>query len=913
MSVKCPSCSSLIPEGQVSCPSCGISVDDSFAPTRRLSDSQRASVPKAQTQGQQSSQHQSQTVSFDSIDNARFVPGAIVAERYRIVGLLGRGGMGEVYRADDLKLGQPVALKFLPENLSQDGVALARFHREVRIARQVSHRNVCRVYDIGEVNGQQFLSMEFIRGEELSSLLRRIGRLPSDKAVEISRQICAGLAAANENGVLHRDLKPANVMIDENGNARITDFGLAGLAEDFRGEGAIEGTPAYMSPEQIKGQELTVKSDIYSLGLVLYEIFTGKKAFVANTLPELIKLRKSDASPTDPSAIFRDLDPLVERVIVRCIEIDPDKRPSSALQVAAALPGGDPLAAALAAGETPSPEMVAAASKEGILRPAVAVACLAAVLIGLALIVVLSGKAEIQNSIPMEKSPEVLAERAREINNRLGYTQRPADTAQGFMWYGEILSYIKTHDSSPGRWDVLKSGDAPLFDFWYRQSPRYLVGYNRFSVWTDNPPVDISGMTNTYLDSEGRLITFMAVPPQVEAQPQPQPQPDWSILFNEAGFDMSKFNATEPRWSPPRHSDTRAAWDGTLPGQLQIPIHIEAAAFHGKPVYFEIIYPWDRPYRQEEYQPSLKEKVKSWLTVSLLAVVVIGGALLARRNMRLGLSDRQGAFHLALYTFVLSILRGMLIAHHVPAVDAEFGILLEHLAWSLLWAVTIWLVYLALEPFVRGRWPHRIISWKRLISGEFRDPLVGRDIVLGILFGIGIQLGTRLWILVPRLFGWSTPSPMLPASDSFLGMRMQLKYFMESFQQAPFIALSALFVLLLLYIILRRDWLAAAVGWVLLIFLINLQSDNFAIDLFFAGVIAAIFIFGLMRFGLLTAAFCVLTIHFFDVIPVTTDFSTWYAGATLLLLITLVALAAYGFYTSLAGEKVFRGGLLRDD
>jgi len=217
-------------------------------------------------------------VSFDSIDDARFVPGTILADRYRIVGLLGKGGMGEVFRADDLKLGQPVALKFLPEHLLSDGAALARFHREVRVARQVSHKNVCRVYDIGEVDGRHFLSMEFIKGEELSSLLRRIGRLPQDKAVQIARQICAGLAAAHDVGFLHRDLKPANVMIDEHGNARILDFGLGGLTEEFGADEMRAGTPAYMSPEQIDAKEQTVRSDIYSLGLVLYELFTGKRA-----------------------------------------------------------------------------------------------------------------------------------------------------------------------------------------------------------------------------------------------------------------------------------------------------------------------------------------------------------------------------------------------------------------------------------------------------------------------------------------------------------------------------------------------------------------------------------------------------------------------------------------------------------
>ncbi|HSQ21163.1 MAG TPA: serine/threonine-protein kinase, partial [Blastocatellia bacterium] len=334
-------------------------------------------------------------MSFDSIDNARFVPGTILAERYRIVGLLGKGGMGEVYRADDLKLGQPVALKFLPEHLLSDGAALARFHREVRVARQISHKNVCRVYDIGEVDGRQFLSMEFIKGEELSSFLHRIGRLPSEKAIQIARQICAGLAAAHEGGVLHRDLKPSNVMIDEHGNARITDFGLAGLAEEFGAEELAAGTPAYMAPEQLEGKEQTVRTDIFSLGLVLYEVFTGKKAFDAPTIGQLLDLRRSDTTPTTPSSLVQNIDPLVERVILRCLEKDPDRRPASALQVAASLPGGDPLAAALAAGETPSPEMVAATPKEGVLRPRIALTFLASIVVGFVLIIWLSGKVDL--------------------------------------------------------------------------------------------------------------------------------------------------------------------------------------------------------------------------------------------------------------------------------------------------------------------------------------------------------------------------------------------------------------------------------------------------------------------------------------------------------------------------------------
>ena len=318
------------------------------------------------------------------LNTGKFVAGTVLANRYRIIGLLGKGGMGEVFKAEDIKLAQTVALKFLPDKLEKDKAALERFHAEVRNARQVSHANVCRVFDIGEIDGRHFLSMEFIDGDDLSSLLRRIGRLPSDKAIEISRQLCFGLAAIHEAGILHRDLKPANVIIDSRGKARITDFGIAKIEDELKGGEIRVGTPAYMSPEQITGKEVSQRSDIYSLGLLLYEIFTGKQAFQADSMPELLR-RQQTTAPTSPSEVLKDIDPIVERTILQCLEKNPAERPKNALQVAMMLPGGNPLEAAIAAGETPSPEMVAAAPKKGALKPAVAVACLSAVVDGIAL------------------------------------------------------------------------------------------------------------------------------------------------------------------------------------------------------------------------------------------------------------------------------------------------------------------------------------------------------------------------------------------------------------------------------------------------------------------------------------------------------------------------------------------------
>jgi Protein kinase domain len=238
----------------------------------------------------------------------------LLAGRYRIVEPIGRGGMGEVYHAHDQKLDVAVALKFLPVVLERDPERLARLLNEVRVARQVSHPNVCRVYDVAESEGRHFLTMELIEGETLGQRLARKGSLPYDEALSLARQTCLGLAAAHERGVLHRDLKPSNVMVDERGVARITDFGLAEAAPEITGGRAREGTPHYMAPEALEGGRVTAKSDLFSLGLLLREIFTAGPA--------------------------HDPHPRVAAILRRCLETDPASRPASARAVAEALPGG---------------------------------------------------------------------------------------------------------------------------------------------------------------------------------------------------------------------------------------------------------------------------------------------------------------------------------------------------------------------------------------------------------------------------------------------------------------------------------------------------------------------------------------------------------------------------------------------
>ncbi|HEX7177102.1 MAG TPA: serine/threonine-protein kinase [Pyrinomonadaceae bacterium] len=846
-------------------------------------------------------------------DDARFLPGDVLAERYRVVGALGRGGMGEVWRADDLKLKQAVALKFLPEKLSKDAEMLGRFHREVRTARRVSHPNVCRVFDIGETGGSHFLSMEYIDGEDLSSLLRRIGRLPEDKAVEVARQICAGLAAAHDEGVLHRDLKPANVMIDGRGRARITDFGLAGLADEITGRDISSGTPAYMAPEQLTGKEVSARSDIYSLGLLLYEVFTGRKAFDAPSLDELIRQRETSAPPSI-SSFIKDVDPVVERVIQRCLESDPSKRPASALQVAAALPGGDPLAAALAAGETPSPEMVAATPREGVLRPAVAVALLASVLVMFAATVMLADRIELYRFVPLEKSPDVLRERAREVAGRFGYASPAADEADGFGLDPKALDYIEANDPSPDRWEKLKTGRPPAIGFWHRGSPRQLVPSSLGAVWWDDPAPIIAGMTTVYLDTRGRLLHFYGVPPQVE-EPRGEAEEargaDWAAMLREAGLEPSALKAVESQWAPLYLSDARAAWEGVYPENPAIPIRVEAAAYRGRPVYFEIVHPWDTPARQEEERPTAGRQTLGILIFGLLALGMVGSALLARRNLRLGRGDRKGAARIAACGFAVGMLLNLSRSHHTPTPD-EFFVIINCLAWSIFTALFWWLLYLSVEPFVRRRWPHRIISWTRLVGGDWRDPLVGRDVLVGALAGLTVLVFSTLLARTDWLGGGGPFRPVWQDSSSWLGLSYFGVAFAHQFRTPLVVSLFFIFIMLVLSFPFRRGRAGAFAVWLIITVVWGLIGGATLNAWVGATLAAAILTFVVHRYGLLAMFAAQVFIHHLIFFPTTSDLTAWWAAGFALDLFILLAVIALAFRQSLGGQPLL-GRAFPDD
>jgi serine/threonine-protein kinase len=894
----CPTCRATVPDTARFCPSCGCPTG-SEALTIGASQATEL-LPGGLTRGTPPGGGKPPSsgwlTSSDSISHGRFGPGALLDGRYRIIGLLGRGGMGEVYRADDLRLGQPVALKLLPESLRHDPARLAQFHNEVRTARQVSHPNVCRVYDIGEADGLLYLSMEYVDGEDLASSLRRIGRFPEDKAADIARQLCAGLAAAHQRGVVHRDLKPANVMLDGAGRVRVMDFGLAaiGHVEDIRA-----GTPAYMAPEQLHGREVTVKSDIFALGLVIYELFTGRRAFTAATVADLVSQHENRSIPP-PSMVVSSLDPAIERAILRCLEADPDRRPASALAVSAALPGGDPLAAALAAGETPSPEMVAAAGEGAGLNARVAWPIFLAVLAGIAAAFAMALRTSPLDRMRPEYTTEVLAQKARDVVRQLVSPDRPRDEASGFKWNDDLVKHVTENDKPAPDWGKFFTQRPSPFEFWYRQSRDPLTAVMFHTdlltpglVHPDDPPPIMSGMSYVELDQHGHLTYFETIPPQQQDAPAHAAAVDWAPLFTLAGLDSVQLETTEPLWNWLAASDTRAAWTGTWPDSGR-PLRVEAAAFGGRPVAFMATGPWRKPWRMSEASPGRENLIVTMLFA--LTFAILGGAgLLARKNLREGRGDLQGAGRLGVCMFAVLMAVWLCQVHLVASVGL-LAMFLIAVCTSVFYGVLLWTIYVALEPYVRKRWPQVLVSWTNLLAGHVRDPVVGRDVLLGVALGV-------TWVLLVRgLDLWSGGQSFTSypgAGELLTGMRSTVGLVLQGVPYAMRNVLFYFFLLFLLRLLLRSQWAAAVAFAGMFAALSVLGNDDqpwfnalVALVYFGSGAIAV------LRSGLLSYAVGVFISELLLKLPATLDTSAWYFGNMLTILVIAVALASWGLYTS---------------
>jgi serine/threonine-protein kinase len=312
--MKCPKCKTENPDTQRFCGDCGTQLpisEETPIPTKTIE------APKEE-----------------------LTTGSTFAARYQIIEELGKGGMGRVYKAHDTKIKEKIALKLIKPEIAKDKKTIERFSNELRLARKIRHKNVCGMFDLGEEKGTHYITMEFVPGEDLRSSIRRFGQLPLGKSISIAKQICEGLAEAHRLGVVHRDLKSNNIMIDKEGNVRIMDFGIARSLEaiGITAAGVMIGTPEYMSPEQVEGKEVDQRSDIYSLGVILYEMVTGRVPFEGDT-PFTIGMKQKGEIPQDPKELNSHISDDLNRLILRCLEKDKENRHQSAGEVRAELEG----------------------------------------------------------------------------------------------------------------------------------------------------------------------------------------------------------------------------------------------------------------------------------------------------------------------------------------------------------------------------------------------------------------------------------------------------------------------------------------------------------------------------------------------------------------------------------------------
>src|SRR5689334_1773936 len=893
--IRCQYCSAELGEHSCFCAKCGQPTGlDSETDTLTSNDQQDGPTPHvAKRASSESSPSRSLNLS----------PGTILAGRYRILGILGRGGMGTVYKADDLTLGQVIALKFLPESFSRDRERVERFYAEVRTARQVSHPNVCRVYDVSELDGHHFLTMEYVDGEDLSALLGRIGQLPKAKALEVAHELCAGLAAAHAKKVIHRDLKPANVMIDGRGHARITDFGLAvGIGESSNGE--VAGTPAYMAPELFDGKQASVQSDLYALGLILYELHTGKLPWVARSVPEWGR-RHAEEEPRAPSTFVSDMDTNVERMILRCLDKNPSSRPRSAMQVAAALPGSNPLAAAIAAGETPPPEMVAAAGEEGSLSAGKAWGLLTAVAAGLVLVVFLAQHSMLANLLPPGKPPEVLSEEARQVAAKIGYADAPADSA---YWFDLDPGYYRysSQIAAPQRYQDIGSEFPYPQQFWYRQSPYPLRTSYPYKVTDSDPAPLFSGEWRMGMDSAGRLNYFAAIAPQESGALRSGPALDWQPLFAAADLNQREAHEVEANSLPDVPADKNFAWEAAAHGKT---LKIQGASFRNKIVFFRVVAPWARPARVPPSQADFLSRFGFAFFVAVVFALLAICFLFARKNVKQGRGDRRGAIRVASVIFVILFLGQALTTHYTGDADWIFVWFLLLSGLALTNAVQFALLYVALEPYVRRTWPEILISWSRLLAGGWTNPLVGRDVLIGVLFGVGMLIANFTRIALPDWFpvgvvavGWQGGQSWREAPVFFGNVASSILALMY--------AIGSLAVVFVVAKITRSKAAALAVA---ALFSVgpSLFGENIWIEVLVALAIAILWLTCMMRVGLLSICVALFVVYVMSDGLATFDLTRWYAWRGAAELLIVLAIALYGFTVALAHSPLL-GTALQD-
>jgi hypothetical protein len=409
-------------------------------------------------------------------------------------------------------------------------------------------------------------------------------------------------------------------------------------------------------------------------------------------------------------------------------------------------------------------------------------------------------------------------------------------------------------------------------------------------------------MVSVQLDVDGRLRLMKVVPPQLDQSIGQPDAPDWSSLFAAARLDPAQFQPAGPQWTPLAATDARFAWTGSYPGRPDLPIRIEAASFHGQPVFFEIVFPWSKPTRMASTGLT-RWQAANLLEQAVLALFSLGACFVAYYNWKASRGDLRGATRLAIYVAVLTFLEGMLGAHH-RAAPAEQDLLGQALANGLFQGFLYWVVYLALEPWVRRYWPQSLISWSRLLAGRLRDPLVGRDALFAVALGLGYSLLVLAFMATLMRLGALGRIEFSPIR-ALLGMRPVLQSLSERLVDSILSALQIFLVLFVLRALLKKQWLAASLLVALFASLESWGQTDWYLELPFEILILSILVITLLRFGLLASAFAMFVVNFTVNTFLTLDFEAWYGQSSAIVLIVVVGLALWAFKLSLGDRPLF--------
>jgi len=601
-----------------------------------------------------------------------------------------------------------------------------------------------------------------------------------------------------------------------------------------------------------------MRSDIYALGLVLYEIFTGVRAIERPFAP--------------PSEFASDIDPAIERMILRCLDPDPAMRPESVVSILRELPALDPLAAAVAAGETPTPAMLAAALQRGDLRAAVAWALFGIAIASIVAVAALASRTTILGRTPL-KSPEVLRERATEILDAAGASPAMGDHASRFFLDRKRLRLFFLDRRSPDT--MMPRGPERVLD-------------------DDDPPFNVPGMTSVRVDGGGRLLELAIVPPQrrdaltrsaIPAEP----------LLRFTGFDPVTLRSVAPAWTAPVDSDEKRAW--IAPNGMRI----ETASYFGRPVWLSVI-------DEKQLVPRAPFST-SWIATRtfMVALVLIPSVLLllAWNNFRSRAGDRKGALRLGATAFVLFAVALFLRAHHPGTLFEEWIMASTAMAYAVFLGAMLGIFYFAAEPFARRRWAAMMISWTRLLAGRWRDAMVGRDVLIGTIAGAAVILAGELIVEMAPLF---REDAVLVATATPLSSIWQAFYYLlRNVGEAIFRGVSAVSLLLIVRSVTKRIGIATVVAsFIVALTFVDDIEGSLAFSAAYAVVVGAMVYVVLYRFGALAlsaSAFTALTLRR---LPLTLDPSSWYFGRSLLALGLIAALAAYGFVVATGGRRILR-------